>query len=445
MINSQSIDIQRIIDNSPLRGFHWLLMILGFCILAIDGYDTAAMGYIAPTLLAEWALSRQELGPVLSAALFGLSLGALAAGPLADRWGRKRLLVLSCLFFGLSSLATVFATSLASLTMWRFLTGIGLGAAMPNAITLVAEFAPARCRSRVINTMYCGFPLGAAAGGGLSTWLIPLGGWQSVLLLGAIAPLLLSLLLLRFLPESLKFLASRGGSPAKLRAVLSRLNGRPCAPTLTFRLADDERSATPPVSLLFSPRFRRTTLMLWLSYFMGLVIYYVLLSWMPVLMQTLGFSPAQAASLTSLFTFGGTLGILLAGWMMDRFGADRVVMLGFALTALLLVLMAQQQRQIVLLGSALFLVGIVMNGAQSGMQTLAATCYPTAARATGIAWMQGIGRFGGVAGTMSAAGLMALGGSVHVILLLLCLPALIAALAIIYRWRSSRGISPLEN
>lgn len=138
---SGQVDIQQVIDDSPFSGFHWVLIVLGFLVLAIDGFDTAAMGYIAPTLSAEWGIHKQDLGPVLSAALLGLSLGALVAGPVSDRIGRKRVLVFSCLFFGLSSLGTAWAQSLNTLTLWRFLTGLGLGAAMPNAITLISEFA----------------------------------------------------------------------------------------------------------------------------------------------------------------------------------------------------------------------------------------------------------------------------------------------------------------
>lgn len=150
MTYSGKVDIQQVIDDSRFSGFHWLLTVLGFLVLAIDGFDTAAMGYIAPTLSAEWGIHKQDLGPVLSAALLGLSLGALIAGPVSDRVGRKRVLVFSCLFFGLASLGTAWAQSLNTLTLWRFLTGLGLGAAMPNAITLISEFAPsavARWRS----------------------------------------------------------------------------------------------------------------------------------------------------------------------------------------------------------------------------------------------------------------------------------------------------------
>ncbi|MFI8415221.1 MFS transporter [Serratia sp. NPDC078593] len=430
MALSSELNIQQAIDDSQFSLFHWTLIILGFLILAIDGFDTAAMGYIAPALANDWGMVKQDLGPVLSAALLGLSLGALVAGPISDRIGRKRVLVFSCLFFGLSSLATAYASSLNSLTLWRFLTGLGLGAAMPNAITLISEYAPQRCRSLAINALYCGFPLGAAGGGALSSWLIPAYGWHSVLLLGAIAPLVLCGLLALFLPESVKYMVNRGHDAQKIKRIAQRFVSQNISHVTQFSLYEEPLAKSKTsIGLLFSRPYLIGTLMLWLTYFMGLVIYYVLLSWMPILMQGLGYQLDQSAMLTSLFTFGGTLGILIAGWLMDRWNAHKVVSSGFVITALLIVAMAAEDRHIVLLGTFIFLMGVAMNGAQSGLQTLAATFYPTHSRATGIAWMQGIGRFGGVAGTLMGAHLLAQQWQVHSILLFLCVPAIMAAIA----------------
>lgn len=436
MVYSGKVNIQQAIDEAPVSRFHWVIIILGFLILAIDGFDTAAMGYIAPTLSSDWGIKRQDLGPVLSAALLGLSLGALVAGPASDRLGRKKVLVFSCLFFGLASLGTAYAQTLNTLTLWRFLTGLGLGAAMPNAITLVSEFAPKRCRSMAINTMYCGFPLGAAGGGAISSWLIPNYGWHSVLLAGAIAPLALTVLLILFLPESVKYLVHRGKDIVQIRRIAQRFIAGDLAQVTHFYL-DEERTTSKKgsVAQLFSQPWLAGTLMLWMTYFMGLVIYYVLLSWMPTLMLGMGYPLAESAWLTSLFTFGGTAGILLAGWMMDRWEAHKVVMTGFALTMLFALALGFENNHIVLFGGLIFLMGITMNGAQSGLQTLAATFYPTHCRATGIAWMQGVGRFGGVAGTMMSAQLLSQQWQADSILMFLSVPALVAAAATLYKLR----------
>ncbi|TKV11440.1 aromatic acid/H+ symport family MFS transporter [Citrobacter sp. wls619] len=434
MVYSGKVNIQQAIDDSRFSRFHWVIIVLGFLVLAIDGFDTAAMGYIAPTLSADWGIKKQDLGPVLSAALLGLSFGALLAGPISDRMGRKRVLVFSCLFFGLASLGTAYAETLNMLTFWRFLTGLGLGAAMPNAITLVSEFAPKRCRSMAINTMYCGFPLGAAGGGVISSWLIPSYGWHSVLLAGAIAPLALTVLLVLFLPESVKYLVHRGKEIAQIKRIAQRFMSGSLEQVTQFYLEEDRVAVKKgSVAQLFSMPWLPGTLMLWMTYFMGLVIYYVLLSWMPTLMLGMGYPLAESAWLTSLFTFGGTAGILLAGWLMDRWEAHKVVSLGFMLTMLFALALGFEHNHIVLFGALIFLMGITMNGAQSGLQTLAATFYPTHCRATGIAWMQGVGRFGGVAGTMMSAQLLSLQWQADSILMFLSLPALVAAAATIYK------------
>lgn len=434
MAYSGKVNIQQAIDDTPFSRFHWVIIVLGFLVLAIDGFDTAAMGYIAPTLSADWGIKKQDLGPVLSAALLGLSFGALLAGPISDRMGRKRVLVFSCLFFGLASLGTAYAETLNMLTFWRFLTGLGLGAAMPNAITLVSEFAPKRCRSMAINTMYCGFPLGAAGGGVISSWLIPSYGWHSVLLAGAIAPLTLTVLLVLFLPESVKYLVHRGKSVAQVKRIAQRFMSGSLEQVTQFYLDEDKVTVKKgSVAQLFSMPWLPGTLMLWMTYFMGLVIYYVLLSWMPTLMLGMGYPLAESAWLTSLFTFGGTAGILLAGWLMDRWEAHKVVSLGFMLTMLFALALGFEHNHIILFGALIFLMGITMNGAQSGLQTLAATFYPTHCRATGIAWMQGVGRFGGVAGTMMSAQLLSLQWQADSILMFLSLPALVAAAATIYK------------
>lgn len=434
MVYSGKVNIQQAIDDSPFSRFHWVIIVLGFLVLAIDGFDTAAMGYIAPTLSADWGIKKQDLGPVLSAALLGLSFGALLAGPISDRMGRKRVLVFSCLFFGLASLGTAYAQTLNMLTFWRFLTGLGLGAAMPNAITLVSEFAPKRCRSMAINTMYCGFPLGAAGGGVISSWLIPNYGWHSVLLAGAIAPLALTVLLVLFLPESVKYLVHRGKGVAQVKRIAQRFMSGSLEQVTQFYLDEDRVTVKKgSVAQLFSMPWLPGTLMLWMTYFMGLVIYYVLLSWMPTLMLGMGYPLAESAWLTSLFTFGGTAGILLAGWLMDRWEAHKVVSLGFILTMLFALALGFEHNHIILFGALFFLMGITMNGAQSGLQTLAATFYPTHCRATGIAWMQGVGRFGGVAGTMMSAQLLSLQWQADSILMFLSLPALVAAAATIYK------------
>lgn len=218
------VDVQTFLDDHPFSTFQWLVFGLCFVIVLLDGFDTAAIGFIAPSLLKEWGVEKAALGPVLSAALFGLAAGALSSGPLADRLGRKRVLVVSVLVFGLACLGSAFAADLNQLTMLRFVTGVGLGAAMPNAVTLMSEYCPQRRRATMTNAMFCGFPLGAAFGGFLAAWMIPQWGWRSVLELGGATPLLLTVLLLLLLPESVRYMVARRQPVERIRGVLSRIS-----------------------------------------------------------------------------------------------------------------------------------------------------------------------------------------------------------------------------
>ena len=158
--HGKDTDVQTFLDAHPFSAYQWLIFALCFVVVLLDGFDTAAIGYIAPSLVAEWGVSKPALAPVLSAALFGLAAGALVAGPLADKLGRKRLLTGSVFLFGAACLASAFAPGLTELTVLRFVTGIGLGAAMPNAVTLMSEYCPSPRRALLTNAMFCGFPLG---------------------------------------------------------------------------------------------------------------------------------------------------------------------------------------------------------------------------------------------------------------------------------------------
>ena len=333
--------------------------------------------------MQDWGVAKPALAPVLSAALFGLAAGALMAGPLADRWGRRLALIGSVAVFGAACLASAFSPDLTTLTALRFITGVGLGAAMPNAVTLVSECSPPARRAFITNAMFCGFPLGAALGGFLAGWMIPALGWRSVLQLGGVAPLVLLPALAIWLPESLRYLQTRQNEPDRAQAQAPR-----------------------SIALVLSRQYRLGSLMLWLAYFMGLVVFYALINWMPVLFRESGMDPRTASLITALFPLGG-VGAIALGWLMDRFDGSSVLALGYGATALSVWAIGQAIGGHGVLMAVVFVAGLVMNAAQASMPALAAGFYPTEGRATGVAWMLGIGRFGGIAGSFLVADLTA--------------------------------------
>ena len=431
-----SVDVQEFINRHPFSRFQWITFALCFCIVLLDGFDTAAIGYIAPSLIQEWGVSKPALAPVLSAALFGLAAGALMAGPLADRLGRKKVLAGSVLVLGLFTLLSGFAGDLQSLTVMRFITGIGLGAAMPNAVTLMSEYCPTARRSLLTNAMFCGFPLGAAFGGFLASWMIPQWGWRSVLLFGGVSPLLLLVVLLLLLPESVRYMVAKGHDHARIQAVLSRISAS-ASEAGAFFLSETRAVAAGKsgLAVVLSPSYRVGSVMLWLAYFMGLVIFYALVNWMPILFKDAGIAPKQAMLISALFPLGG-IGAVFCGYLMDRFNADRIIAIGYLLTAASIYAIGQATGSVGLLVLVVFVAGTIMNTAQSSMPALAAGFYPTQGRATGVAWMLGIGRFGGIAGSLLVAELARRQLGFDQVFMVLAIPGLIAAAALFIKLRA---------
>lgn len=433
MPTTSRVDVRNFLDEHSFSPFQWLVFGLCFVIVLLDGFDTAAIGFVAPSLVKEWGLDKSALGPVLSAALFGLAAGALSAGPLADRLGRKLVLVVSVLMFGIACLASALAADLDQLTMLRFVTGVGLGAAMPNAVTMMSEYCPQRLRATMTNTMFCGFPLGAACGGFLAAWMIPQWGWRSVFQLGGAIPLLLTLLLLLLLPESVRYMVTKGQPAERIRRVLGRISGTAVAASdFVMTEPGHAASASGGIGAVLSPALRVGSAMLWLAYFMGLVIFYALINWMPILFRDAGMDPQKATLIAALFPLGG-VGAVLFGLLMDRFNANRIIAIGYALTAASIFAIGQVAGSVEMLVVVVFVAGALMNTAQSSMPALAAAFYPTQGRATGIAWMLGIGRFGGIAGSFLVAELAAHQLNFGEIFAVVAVPGAIAALALLVK------------
>ena len=436
MSAARSIDVQAFLNEHPFSPFQWLIFALCFCVVLLDGFDTAAIGYIAPSLVSEWGVERSALGPVLSAALFGLVVGSLSAGPLADRFGRRKVLIIAASIFGLACLASAFSGGLDQLVAWRFVTGLGLGAAMPNAVTMMNEYCPEARRATLTNAMFCGFPLGAAFGGFLAAWMIPHLGWRSVLLLGGIAPVILAILILFLLPESVRYMVAKNYPAERIREALHRVQPNvtefPLAMTGVSEATEEPAQARSSIGVVLSSELLVGSIMLWLAYFMGLVIFYALINWMPVLLKDAGVTPSTAALISALFPLGG-FGAILSGWLMDRFNANLIIAACFALTAGAVYAIGQSTGHIVLLMLVVLGAGTLMNTAQSSLPTLAAAFYPTNGRATGVAWMMGIGRFGGIAGSFLVAELSRRNLSFSQIFMIVGISGFIAAMALIIK------------
>lgn len=428
--NQQSIDVQSFIDRNPLSRSHKLIIWLCFIIVAIDGFDTAAVGFIAPALKAEWALEATSLAPLFGAGLFGLMAGALVFGPLSDKLGRKTILIGSIFVFGLASLISAFATDLESLIFWRFVTGLGLGGAMPNAITLTSEYSPTRRRSNLVTLMFCGFTIGSALGGILSAQLLPSIGWHGILMIGGIAPLATIPFLLVFLPESLKFLVLKNKAQEKIDKIVRKI--APHVADIPHLVPIPNEINQTGIRDLFSRQYALGTFLIWCTFFMSLLIIYLISSWMPTMLTNHGFNLENASWVTSVFQIGGTIGAIVIGYMMDKTDSTKVLSMAYILGAVFLVCLGfgieNAMMPLLLLG--MFGVGIGISGSQVGVNAFSSSFYPTHCRATGVSWANAVGRSGSVAGSVIGGWLMSLNLTTFEILSLLAVPALFAAFAL---------------
>ncbi|MBD9628763.1 MFS transporter [Pseudomonas sp. PDM19] len=429
-----TLDVQSFINAQPLSLYQYRIVLLCFLIVFLDGLDTAAMGFIAPALTQDWGIDRASLGPVMSAALIGMVFGALGSGPLADRFGRKGVLVVAVFLFGLFSLISAYSSNLEQLMALRLLTGIGLGAAMPNATTLLSEYTPERLKSLLVTSMFCGFNLGMASGGFVSAKLIPAYGWHSLLLLGGVLPLVLAVVLLVWLPESARFLVVRNRGADKVKRALAPIAPAEVVAARDFSVPEQKTVQSRNVfRVIFSGTYSAGTLLLWLTYFMGLVIVYLLTSWLPTLMRDAGASMEQAAFIGALFQLGGVLSSVAVGWAMDRFNPHKVIGIFYCLAGVFAYCVGQSLGTVTLLATLVLAAGMCVNGAQSAMPSLAARFYPTQGRATGVSWMLGIGRFGAILGAWIGATLLGLGWNFEQVLTALMVPAAIATAAVLIK------------
>lgn len=414
-----------LLDRWPVSAVQWRVIALCALVVLLDGLDTQVIGYLGPALSAEWNIPREQLGPVFSASLVGLMAGLLLVGALADYYGRRFCLLFSVSLFAGFTLLTAFAQGVTDLMLWRFLAGIGLGGAMPNALALTGEYCPRRLRATLTILMFCGFSLGSIIGGVLAAALIGDHGWRAVFLAGAILPLLLLPLLLWGLPESLQFLLVRRQDADRVHAQLLRIN-----PQHDTSVALAQRPPEPklPVTALFDAGRSTGTLLLWLVFFCNLMVFYFLQNWLPTLFTDAGLSQQDAVLMSTLISWGGIVAGLLSGPLMDRYNPC-YVLAGLYLAGTGFVA-AMGQATPALLAVATFCAGFCVSGAQKSVNALAVLFYPVQIRSTGVGWALGIGRFGSILGPVVGGYLLGWGWSYASLMQLAALPMLVAAVAI---------------
>ena len=432
MPRDPNIDIARLIDERRVTAFNIGLVVLSFLVILFDGYDLTAIAFAAPYILKQWGLAGgAALGPVFSASLFGILLGSPLLGFVGDRFGRKTAIIISCLIFGVFTLALVKATSLTDLMYGRAMAGVGLGGLMPNLIALNGEYAPRRFRATMIILMFCGVTFGGALPGAVAVWLVPSFGWSSLFYVGGIVPILMAVCVVAWMPESVKYLALHERTTAKAAKILSRLMpDLAIGPGTKLSTGGEVGYKNFSPRLLFSEGLALITPLLWLCFAINLMGYYFLVSWMPTLMTGQKIlSPGGAAIATSLIQLGGTLGGLVLCRPMDTKGFAPVAVFAVAaVPCVAAVGFAATNSQMALL-VVVFLAGFCLLGLQFGLNATSAMIYPTAFRTNGSGWAFGIGRFGSIVGPIFGGFLIQLQISLQTLFIIAAVPFAVGAIS----------------
>ncbi|GAB2899262.1 4-hydroxybenzoate transporter PcaK [Paraburkholderia jirisanensis] len=439
------IDVADVIERQRVGKGQWLVVLLCALLMFLDGFDTQAISYIVPALSRDWHLPREILGSIFSAALVGLMIGYLAIAPLSARFGHKRMMLASTLLFAVFTMLTVCATNVTELIGLRFLTGIGLGAAAPSAVALTCEFAPKRLRSTFVLLVYCGFSLGFVVAGLAAGSLMPVYGWKSLMVVGAVAPLALMAALAWLLPESLAFLQRRADGSERMRAVFMQLFPRFSAPPGSVFVLEDQQQSRASVAALVKGHTSLGTLLLWLIFFLNLAEFYFIQSWLPTMLTGLQYAPSTVVWITALPTIAGVLSAVPLGLAMDRVGPYVTLTAMYIAGAVFMWLVGGAfAGSVAWLMVTVFCAGFCISGGQKSVIALAAVYYPLNLRSTGVGWALGIGRLGGIAGPLIAGMLYSAHWTPAEIFRFSALPVLVAgagvlAMGRIYGTRNARA------
>ena len=423
------VDIADVIDRAPIGRTQIAIFTLCALCLIMDGFDVQALGYAAPAIIQDWHIPVAALGPVYGASNFGVLVGQLVFAMLADKIGRRPVLIAGAFFFGLVTLATTRVTTVQQLLVIRFIAGIGLGAILPNAVALAGEYSARRLRVTVMSLMGVGFTSGAAIGGFLAAWLIPIFGWPAVFYFGGAVPLVLASAMLVWLPESLPFLVVRERRPTYVAAWVRRLDPSLVIDMSTRFAFAEERHGGVPVIHLFREGRAVGTLLIWVVNFMNLLNLYFLANWLPTVVRGGGYSTSTAVLVGTTLQVGGVIGTFVLTWLIARRGFFTVLTSTFAVACLSVALIGRPGLSLALLVTVVFIAGSCVVGSQPTINALSGTYYPTYLRSTGIGWSLGIGRMGAIVGPVAAGILIGLHWSSDALFLAAAVPALVSALA----------------
>lgn len=422
--------VAQALKTASMGAFQIRVIAICFIIAMLDGFDTQSIAFVAPTLKSTWDVAPDAFGLLFGSSLFGTMLGAIFFGVLADRMGRKAIILFCVLMFGVMSLLCATATSVNELMFYRFITGLGLGGVIPNIIALTSEYAPERVRTTAVTVMFTGFPLGAILGGMGSAQLIQMYDWHAVFVAGGILPLCILPVILLGLPESVRYLALKRKDAGKVVAIMEKIEPGFAASGFELPQLSDKPAPTHGVRDLFTHGRAVWTLLLWVVISMSLLLTYFLVNWIPATLADAGLDRHDAIMGAVTLNVGGVLGSILVSRLSDRYGPFFPLIGGYSMGIVAIGAIGFNASNIPVVMTVIFFAGFFLMGAQLALGALTARHYPTYMRSTGIGWSMGFGRTGSALGPVIGGALLAWGLDTVGLFLAATIPAFVVVIAL---------------
>jgi AAHS family 4-hydroxybenzoate transporter-like MFS transporter len=436
----QKVEVDKLIDERPLSGLQMRVIALCAFLIFLDGYDIQTLAVSINWLAPEWGLTRGDFTFAQTSALLGYALSAALVAGYGDKWGRRPILILATAIMGIGSLGTAFSGNVDQIAFWRFLTGMGFGASVPNATAITSEFVPVKRRAKLITLMYCNIALGAVLAGFAAPPIHAAFGWHAVFIVGGVGPILISLLLWIGLPESVRFLMEKRPGDPRIATILKKL--APDVDPKSVVLAKRSGVERQSVLALLSPVYRARTILLWIGLVLNLFSLFFLISWLPTLLSSSGWSPTASSRGGVMLQIGGVISGLLMARFVDRGKTVPAMVTAYIITAASLGLFLIIPSTNVSWWLLLLTIGAGTSGTQFAFNALSAAFYPPLIRSTGVGWAVGVGRIGAVAGPQFGGVILAAKLATPQVLGLLVIPVILCAVCVSFLprvWRNAEG------
>ncbi|WP_406415574.1 MFS transporter [Streptomyces sp. NBC_00842] len=430
---------QEFIDQKPMSRRQRLIVAVCLLMMVAEGLDTTIAAFVYPRIVKDWGTDLDTVTATVTLGVAAMIVGGVAAGPLADRYGRKGVTVIGTTAFGLGTAGMGLAHGIGVLAGLRIVACLGLGAVLPTVMALVADWTPAKRRVQMVALAFAGVTAGTTIGGILASALIPAYGWPTLLGVCGIAPLLLIPAVVLFIPESVSVLAARRRPPAELRRALATVAADQDLSRVDWDQSTVRRRPRPAPRVILSRGFAPTTLLLWLCFFLAQGVVFVILSYLPLLVERMGLTAAQAAVSVAVFGWGGLTGQLSVSFVLKRFDRFRVLAGLWVMSALGLGAAALWAAQFTPLLATAFLLGLCLPAVTSALQAIAAVAYPSSARATGVSWANSVGKLGPLVGGLLGGMMVDAGWTLATVLFVLAVPVGVGLLTTLTLHARSRG------